>query len=92
LLYSSDAPWNESQFKSAKFDSMLVEARGALDDEKRTAIYWDMQEMVANEAGTVIPAYISGVDAISTKLKGLKSNPLGGMMGYAFAEHVWLEG
>ncbi len=92
LLYSSDAPWNESQFKSAKFDSMLVEARGALDDEKRTAIYWDMQEMVANEAGTIIPTYISGVDAISTKLKGLKSNPLGGMMGYAFAEHVWLEG
>lgn len=91
LLYASNAPWNESQFKSEKFDRMLVEARGALDDEKRKAIYWDMQEMVANEAGTIIPAYISNVDAISTRMKGLLPNPLGGQMGYAFAEYVWLE-
>ncbi len=90
LLYSSDAPWNESQYKSEKFDSLLVEARGALDEERRTAIYWEMQEMVANEAGTAIPVYISNMDAFSAKLGGLKPNPLGGMMGYAFAEYVWL--
>jgi peptide/nickel transport system substrate-binding protein len=50
-----------------------------------------MQMMVSEEAGTAIPVYISNVDAISTKLKGLRPNPLGGMMGYAFAEYVWLE-
>ncbi|WP_417721773.1 ABC transporter substrate-binding protein [Salipiger sp.] len=91
LLYASDAPWNESQYKSEKFDKMMVEARGALDEEKRTSIYWEMQEMIANEAGTIIPAYISNVDAVTTKLGGLKANPLGGMMGYAFAEYVWLD-
>ncbi|MGR3248755.1 MAG: ABC transporter substrate-binding protein [Paracoccus sp. (in: a-proteobacteria)] len=91
LLYASDAPWNESQYKSEKFDSMLVEARGMLDDERRKEIYWEMQEMIANEAGTIIPAYISNVDAISSKLKGLRPNPLGGQFGYAFAEYVWLE-
>jgi peptide/nickel transport system substrate-binding protein len=91
LLYASNAPWNESQYKSDKFDSMLVEARGALDDDKRKAIYWEMQEMVANEAGTIIPAYISNVDAVSSKVRGLTANPLGGQMGYAFAEYVWLD-
>jgi peptide/nickel transport system substrate-binding protein len=91
LLYASDAPWNESQFKSDKFDAMMVEARGTLDEAKRTDIYWEMQEMVANEAGTIIPAYLSNVDALSAKLKGLRPNPLGGQMGYAFAEYVWLE-
>ncbi len=91
LLYSNDAPWNESQYKSEKFDKMLVEARGALDDTLRKDIYCDMQAMIANEAGTAIPAYISNVDAVSAKLGGLKSNPLGGMMGYAFAEYVWLD-
>jgi peptide/nickel transport system substrate-binding protein len=50
-----------------------------------------MQVMISEEAGTAIPAYISNVDAISSKLKGLDANPLGGMMGYAFAEYVWLE-
>ena len=42
-------------------------------------------------AGTIIPAYLSNVDAIAAKLKGLEANPLGGQMGYAFAEYVWLE-
>ncbi len=91
LLYASDAPWNESRYKSEKFDSMMREARGLLDEQKRTEIYWEMQEMVSNEAGTVIPAYMSNVDGLSAKLKGLKPNPLGGQMGYAFAEYVWLQ-
>ncbi len=91
LLYASNAPWNESQYKSEKFDSMLVEARGLLDEAKRKEIYGQMQVMIAEEAGTIIPVYISNVDAITEKLKGLQANPLGGMMGYAFAEYVWLD-
>ena len=91
LLYATKAPWNESQYKSEKFDRMLVEARGLLDQAKRKQIYGEMQTMIAEEAGTIIPAYISNLDAITTKLKGLVANPLGGMMGYAFAEYVWLE-
>ena len=90
LLYKSDAPWNESRFVSEKFDKMLVEARGSLDQAKRREIYNEMQVMVSEQAATIIPAYTSNVDAISAKLKGLEPNPLGGMMGYAFAEYVWL--
>lgn len=91
LLYGTKAPWNESQYKSEKFDAMLLQARGLLDQAKRKEIYGQMQVMVAEEAGTIIPAYISNVDAVTTKLKGLVANPLGGMMGYAFAEYVWLD-
>jgi peptide/nickel transport system substrate-binding protein len=89
LLYSSEAPWNESHYKSEKFDKMLIEARGLLDQTKRKEIYGEMQAMVSEEAATVIPAYIAGVDAATAKLKGLETNPLGGMMGYAMAEYVW---
>ncbi|MFS2327503.1 ABC transporter substrate-binding protein [Brucella sp. H1_1004] len=91
LLYKSDAPWNESRYKSDKFDSLLLEARGSLDEAKRKEIYGEMQAMVSNEAGTVIPVFMSNVDAISPKLNGFEPNPLGGLMGFAFAEYVWLE-
>ncbi|GHC73256.1 ABC transporter substrate-binding protein [Limoniibacter endophyticus] len=91
LLYKSDAAWNESGYKSEKFDSMLLEARGSLDEAKRKEIYGEMQAMVSNEAGTVIPVFMSNVDAVSPKLKGLVANPLGGMAGYSFAEYAWLE-
>jgi peptide/nickel transport system substrate-binding protein len=91
LLYHSAAPWNESRFENERFDSMLVEARGSLDEAHRTALYWEMQEIVATEAATIIPAYISGIDATNDRLKGMVPNPLGGMMGFAFAEYVWLD-
>ncbi|MBK1840697.1 hypothetical protein JHL17_25155 [Azospirillum sp. YIM B02556] len=45
----------------------------------------------ATEAGTIIPAYISNVDALSRKVKGMRKNPFGNLEGYAFAEHVRLE-
>ncbi|WP_299665566.1 ABC transporter substrate-binding protein [uncultured Ruegeria sp.] len=91
LLYAKTAKWNESQYMSDKFDSMLLEARGSLDEAKRVEIYGDMQTMISNEAGTAIPAWISNVDVASSKLKGFETNPLGNMMGYNFAESVWLE-
>jgi len=91
LLYQSEAPWNESQYKSERFDSMLVEARGELNFDRRKEIYDEMQVMVANEAATAIPVYLSNVDAHTDRLKGLQPSPLGGQMGYNMAEHVWLE-
>jgi peptide/nickel transport system substrate-binding protein len=90
LFYASNAPWNESRYRSPKFDSMMVEARGLLDEAKRTEIYHEMQVMISEQAGTAIPVWLSNVDGVSDKLHGLRPNPLGGMMGYAFAEHVWL--
>lgn len=90
LLYTSDAPWNESQWKSEKFDKLVLEARGTLDEAKRTQMYHEMQRMIAEDAGTVIPVFMGGMDATTSKLNGLRPNPLGGSMGYAFAEYVWL--
>jgi peptide/nickel transport system substrate-binding protein len=91
LLYTSDAPWNESQWKSPKFDKLVLEARGTLDQAKRTEMYHEMQRMIAEDAGTVIPVFMGGLDATTSKLHGLRPNPLGGSMGYAFAEYVWLQ-
>jgi len=90
LFYQSSAPWNESRYKSTKFDAMLLEARGMLDQTKRTEIYWEMQEMVANNAGTIIPSYISDITGLAQTVGGWEDNPLSGMMGYAFPEYCWL--
>lgn len=90
LLYASNAPWNESKFRNEKFDSMLIEARGELDFARRKEIYDEMQVMVSNEAGTAIPLYMSLIDGVSPRVKGLRPNPLGNQMGFAMAEYVWL--
>lgn len=90
-FFKSDAPWNESRWKSPKFDQLLLAARAETDLAKRKQMYADMQTMVHQEAGIGIPLFVSTLDGYNKKLKGLVPIPLGGMMGYSFAENVWLE-
>lgn len=91
LLFKSDAPWNEAGWKNERFDQLLVAARGETDDAKRKRMYADMQVMIHEQGGIGIPLFLASLDGYSTKVKGLGSIPLGGLMGYSFAEHLWLE-
>jgi peptide/nickel transport system substrate-binding protein len=54
-------------------------------------MYADMQTMIHQDAGICIPLFLSSIDGHTSKLKGLSPIPLGGLMGYDFAESVWLE-
>jgi peptide/nickel transport system substrate-binding protein len=91
LFFKSDAPWNESGWKNPKFDQLLLAARAETDLARRKQMYYDMQTMIHDEAGIGIPLFLSMLDAHSSKVKGLKPIPLGGLMGYDFAENIWLE-
>ncbi|HEY3537013.1 MAG: ABC transporter substrate-binding protein [Trinickia sp.] len=90
-FFKSDAPWNEANWKNPQFDQMLVAARGEPDEAKRKKIYGDMQVLVHDDGGVGIPMFLSSIDAHSTKLKGLGSIPIAGLMGFKFAENVWLD-
>lgn len=90
-FFKSDAAWNESGWKNERFDQLLVAARAEADEGKRRQMYADMQVLVHEQCGLAIPLFISSLDGYSKKLRGLKPMPLGGIMGYSFAEHVWLD-
>ena len=90
-FFKSDAQWNESRFKSEKFDQVLVAARAETDFAKRKQMYADLQTMIHQEAGVGIPMFLFSLDGHSSKVKGLSPIPVGGLMGYNFAENVWLE-
>jgi peptide/nickel transport system substrate-binding protein len=91
LFYKSDAPWNESGWKNAQFDQLLLAARGEADETRRKQLYGDMQVLVHEKAGIGIPVFISLIDGYDRRLKGYGSIPIGGLMGYSFADHVWLD-
>lgn len=90
-FFKSDATWNESRWKSTQFDQLLLAARSEVDMAKRKQMYADMQTMIHNDAGIGIPMFLASIDGHSTKLKGLSPIPIGGLMGYMFAENVWLD-
>jgi len=90
-FFQSDAAWNESRWKNPKFDQLLLASRAETDFSKRKQMYADMQTMIHQEAGIGIPMFLASIDGHTSKLKGLSAIPLGGLMGYSFAENVWLE-
>ncbi|KQN36926.1 ABC transporter substrate-binding protein [Sphingomonas sp. Leaf407] len=91
-FFASDAAWNESGWRNARFDRLLVEARGETDEARRKSLYGEMQHLVHDHAGVGIPLFLSLLDAHSPRVKGLRPMPQGGLMGFDFAAHVWLEG
>jgi peptide/nickel transport system substrate-binding protein len=91
LFYKSDAPWNESGWHSQRFDSLLVAARGEADEARRKDLYGEMQRLVHEHCGVAIPTFISLIDGYDQRIKGFGSIPIGGLMGYSFADHVWFD-
>ena len=61
-------PWNDAAWEHEKFNRMLLEARAELDEAKRRTMYAEMQRIVRDEGGTVIPMFTSYVFATSDKL------------------------
>src|SRR6266851_151089 len=91
LAFKSDAEWNECRWKSPEFDDLLLKARSELNDEKRKKMYCRMQELIRDDAGRAIVCFISFLDGVSSKLKGLRPIPLGNFGGCQFAEDVWFD-
>ena len=71
---------------------MLLEARGEADQGRRKQLYGEMQGLVRDHCGVAIPVFISLIDGYDRRLKGLQSIPVGGLMGYMFADNVWWDG
>ncbi len=66
--YETGVPWNDTGWSNDRFQSLLLEARGTLDEAKRGEMYREMQSLVSTEGGTIVPMYANYVDAHSTKL------------------------
>jgi len=90
LGFKSDAPFNESGWRNERFDQLLLEARAETDTDRRREMYGEMQRLVHEGSGVCIPAFVGTLDAHVSNLKGLSPIPSGGMMGYNFADRIWL--
>jgi peptide/nickel transport system substrate-binding protein len=61
--YAAGASWNDTYWNNEQFMKLMLEARGELDETKRAAMYRDMQLLVRDEGGAVIPAFANDVFA-----------------------------
>ncbi|MBW1866710.1 MAG: ABC transporter substrate-binding protein, partial [Deltaproteobacteria bacterium] len=90
ITNKSDAPWNESKWKNKKFDQLLTASNCEINYAKRKEMYCEMQQLIYDTGGTIIPSFSNLIDGISEKVKGLIPVPLSGLGGLKFHETVWL--
>ncbi len=66
--YAKGGAWNESFWDNDRFNELLLVARAELDSDKRRGMYHEMQQIVRDDGGSVIPMYANFVDARSEKV------------------------
>ena len=69
--YEDGVPWNDSQWgteDSERFQELLVTARAELDSDKRREMYTEMQMILRDDGGVIIPMFANWVQAVSNKL------------------------
>jgi len=68
LIYAGGASWNDTYWKNEEFDKLLLQGRAELDTKKRRAIYVDMQRILHNDGGLILPLFQSDVMAYNERL------------------------
>lgn len=66
--YADGAAWNETFWKNARFNELLVAARSELDEAKRAAMYAEMQEIVSEDGGVMVLMFYNYLAGHSKKL------------------------
>jgi len=87
--YETGVPWNDTQWDHEHFQKLLYLGRAELDTSKRRVIYYEMQQILNEEGGVVIPLFANWVDAKSTKLKHDTVGNVWAMDSARIAERWW---
>jgi peptide/nickel transport system substrate-binding protein len=90
-VYAENAPWNDTHWKHERFNKLLKEARAELDKAKRHEMYGEMQGIVRDKGGVVIPTFSSTLDAATTKLRYEKLAANFELDGLRVPERWWFE-
>ena len=87
--FLSGGAWNDTHFKSARLDKLVVEARIELNEAKRREMYAESQRIISEEAGMVCFAVGDQMDGGSARLQGLESHARYDMNDNRLAEKGW---
>ena len=70
VAYRSGAPWNETHWSDPTFDALLASAQAEIDENKRGAYIHDMQAILRDRGGSIIPCFRDWLDAHHRRVGG----------------------
>jgi peptide/nickel transport system substrate-binding protein len=57
LAYKAGAEWNESHWRNERFNELLIKAKSETDEAQRAEMYAEMQGLVRDDGGTIVPFF-----------------------------------
>jgi peptide/nickel transport system substrate-binding protein len=92
LIYASGVPYNDAFWSNEKCDRLIKEARAEFDVNKRKVLYAELQRLVRDEGGQIIPFFYNYLEAVSEKVA--TPDKIGGNLafdGYRALERWWFK-
>ncbi len=89
--YAKGVSWNDTYWDHTRFNELLVTARAELDEKKRRDMYVEMQRIVRDEGGVVVPMFSADLAAASDKIEHGKLGANAELDGFRAPERWWFK-
>ncbi len=90
IQFGPGAAWNDTFWNNERMGKLLSQSLAETDPAKRHAMYCEMQTLIHEGSGMVIPAFSNINDGIADNVMGMPTVPLGQLGGCEWPEFIWL--
>jgi len=91
IQFAPGAKWNDTFWNNERFGELLKLSLAETDPVKRHAMLCEMQTLVHNGSGMVIPYHVNILDGVNDKIHEIPNQPLGPLGGSEWPEFAWIE-
>jgi len=90
IQFGPGAAWNDTFWNNKRMGELLSLSLSETDPAKRHAHYCEMQTLIHEGSGMVIPAFTNINDGVADNIMGMPSVPLGQLSASEWPEFIWL--
>jgi peptide/nickel transport system substrate-binding protein len=90
IQFGPGAAWNDTYWNNDRMGELISLSLSETDPDKRHALYCEMQTLIHEGSGMVIPAFSNINDGIANNVMGMPTVPLGQLGGCEWPEFIWL--
>jgi peptide/nickel transport system substrate-binding protein len=90
IQFGPGAAWNDTYWHNDRMGELLKMSLSEIDPAKRHDMYCEMQTLIHEGSGMVIPAFSNINDGIANNIMGMPKVPLGQLGALEWPERIWL--
>lgn len=88
--FAPGAAWNDTQWDHPRFNELMVQARAELNEDLRAEMYRDLQVILRDEGGNIVPMFANEVHARTEKIAHGELSWVRGFDGRRILDRWWM--